>query len=566
MAISQQYIRSTTSLMTLKILLFLAILCSVLAYPTSVTPIDDGSGITLDVGQRTVISNQDWALGVVFITIGLIEVFYGFKFVRLTLVVFGFLSWAVIAMVIMVAIRWDLFLTTFNPNYYYLWVWLSSGLTGAILCFRYWDVGVTFAGAFGGFALAMGIVAAANLSITNAARYIIMGVFILGGSAIATFFERVFVILATGFGGAYMFMFGVDQFTQVGYREMIVIFNFTGQTLTYHPSLAVYVMLASSLLLASLGIAWEFWHHETPLLMDRKAVFRIYGRPFGKHPKKLVGQRIHHHLKTKSDVYAYIIGCFCLQRWSIDDVLYNDDPEVCHPAPIQSPISESQPTGPQSGEGAKEHTPTTPLDGSGVPVKSAPMEDIDYAPQEGEKGSGSAVTIIMPSESSGSGTTRTEHKEQSETITTEHKEHTETTYSGSHSSAEQTADSNATPSTHPTEPYPEPYHPLFSPRLGERTVEMINLVTGDTSPGNTIPGEFHSRNHRVLAATSPHSIWPASSSTLNVASTVSHVVVEGLHMLEVSESSQSSHESEYSESIHDPQEAPGAGGSARGAA
>ncbi|KAF9996510.1 hypothetical protein BGZ79_009749 [Entomortierella chlamydospora] len=369
----------------------------------------------------------------------------------------------------------------------------------------------------------------------------------MGAAAIATFFERVFIILATSFGGAYMFMFGVDQFAQVGYREMIVIFNFTGQGLTYHPNVYVYVMLGTSLYLASLGILWEFWHHETPVLMDRQAVFRIYGRPFGKRPKKLIGQKVHHHLKTKSD------------RWSIDDVLDCID-EVDQPVPVQSPISGNQPTEPQSGEGAKEHTPTTPLDGSGVPAESAPMEDIDYT-LHGEKGNGSAVTIAIPSEGSGSGK-QTEHKEQSETTSAEHNEHSETTYSGNHSSTGQVPESNATPSTHPA----EPYHPLFSPRLGERTVEMINLVAGDTSPGNTIPGELHSRNRRVITTASPHTIWPASSSTLNVPSTVCHFVVESLHILDASESSQGSHGSERPESIHDLQEPPEAGGSARGTA
>lgn len=62
-----------------------------MALPTTVTPADNG--LDLDVGQKSRISKQNWALGVVLIIIGLVEVFYGFKFIRLTLLVAGFLSW-----------------------------------------------------------------------------------------------------------------------------------------------------------------------------------------------------------------------------------------------------------------------------------------------------------------------------------------------------------------------------------------------------------------------------------------------------------------------------------------
>ncbi|KAG0057547.1 hypothetical protein BGZ83_008129, partial [Gryganskiella cystojenkinii] len=228
---------------------------SALPLNSTITPIEDGAGVDLDVGQHVKVTSQNWGL-------------------------------AIVAMMIMVAIRWDLVYTTFMPQYYYLWVWLASGLTGALLSFRFWDLGVTFAGAFGGFAVAMSIVAAANLAFSNAGRYVILCVLILGGAAVATFYERMFIILATSFGGAYMFMFGVDQFSQVGYREMIVIFDFTGKTLVYHPNKYVYIMLGASLILAGFGIAWELWHHETPFLVDRKELFRIYGRPFGKRPSK----------------------------------------------------------------------------------------------------------------------------------------------------------------------------------------------------------------------------------------------------------------------------------------
>ncbi|KAF9960914.1 hypothetical protein BGZ65_011536 [Modicella reniformis] len=142
----------------------------------------------------------------------------------------------------------------------------------------------------------MGIIAVVHHSFSNTERYILLAFFIFFGAAIATFYERYSIILGTSFGGAYMFMYGVDDLLQLGYREMIVIFDFTGRTLTYHPDKKVFGMIGGSLALACMRIAWEFWHHEKPLWINRKALFRIYGRPFGKRPEKLIGQEIKHRV------------------------------------------------------------------------------------------------------------------------------------------------------------------------------------------------------------------------------------------------------------------------------
>ncbi|KAG0282611.1 hypothetical protein BGZ96_000308 [Linnemannia gamsii] len=281
--------------------------------------------LILDVGQKTVISTSNWILGTLLIIIGLVQVFYGFKFIRMTLVLTGFISWAVIAMIVTVILDWELVYFFFKPSHYTFWIWFVAGCLGAIVSFRYWDLGVAFAGGFGGFALAMGIIAAVNKShnANNTARYILLAIFILVGAAIAIFYERFSIILGTSMGGAFLFMFGVDEFLQAGYREMIVIFDFAGKTLQYHPDRDVFIMIGCSLALACLGIAWEFWHHAKPLMMDRRALFRIYGRPFGKRPQKLAGQRLKKKV-AQSDWYSYLAGCLCLKKRTAEEVLYED--------------------------------------------------------------------------------------------------------------------------------------------------------------------------------------------------------------------------------------------------
>ncbi|KAG0380669.1 hypothetical protein BGX24_006385 [Mortierella sp. AD032] len=288
---------------------------------------DDAFGkLILDVGQKTVLTTSNWILGTLLIITGLVQVFYGFKFIRLTLVLTGFISWAVVTMMITVILSWDKVYFLFKPSHYYFWLWFLAGILGAILSFRYWDLGVAFAGGFGGFALAMGIIAAINdaHNITNTGRYIILAVLILSGASIAIFYERFAIILGTSLGGAFIFMFGVDEFLQAGYREMLVIFKFAGKTLQYRPDRDVFIMIGCSLVLACLGIAWEYWHHAKPLMVDRRALFRIYGRPFGKRPHKLAGQRLKRKV-AQSDWYSYLAGCLCLRKRTAEEVLFDED-------------------------------------------------------------------------------------------------------------------------------------------------------------------------------------------------------------------------------------------------
>ncbi|KAF9357647.1 hypothetical protein BGX34_009276 [Mortierella sp. NVP85] len=289
----------------------------------TVNPVNNGGldgPVLLDVGQHAAaVNSKNVVLGTFLILLGLMQVFFGFKLIRITLFVTGFCSWAIAVMIIMVSLRWDITYLLLKPSKYYFWMWLLAGCLGAFLSFRFWDLGVTFSGAFGGFAVAMGIIAIFHTSLSHVGRYILLGILVLFGAAIATFYERYSIILGTSFGGAYMFMYGVDEFVQVGYREMIVILRVVRKSLIYHPNTKVFIMIGCSLALACLGIAWEFWHHGKPLWVNQKALFRIYGRPFGKRPEKLMGQRI-----KEMDWFTYLTGCLCLRRKTAEEVLYED--------------------------------------------------------------------------------------------------------------------------------------------------------------------------------------------------------------------------------------------------
>jgi hypothetical protein len=62
----------------------------------TVNPINDGgtSGpVTLDVGQHAEVSSRNAVLGTLLILLGLMQVFFGFRLIRITLFITGFSSW-----------------------------------------------------------------------------------------------------------------------------------------------------------------------------------------------------------------------------------------------------------------------------------------------------------------------------------------------------------------------------------------------------------------------------------------------------------------------------------------
>ncbi|KAF9438027.1 hypothetical protein BGZ76_010156 [Entomortierella beljakovae] len=261
--------------------------------------------LLLDVGQRTVIGSQNKALGTILILLGLYLVFFGYKLMRMTLILMGFITWTVIVMFIIAVLRWDLVSELFHPAHYYFWMWVLAGFTGALLSIRLWYLGIMMIGGFGGFALSMGIIAACNSSLSNLHRLILLVFLICLGAGLSLSFERSTVILGTSLAGALILMFGLDEFLQEGYREMFIIFGFAGRILKYHPNRKVYIMIGSTLALACLGSIWEFWRHKTPLWMDREVLFWIRGHPFGKKTYLFKGKKIGYKVGSGSSVIPY---------------------------------------------------------------------------------------------------------------------------------------------------------------------------------------------------------------------------------------------------------------------
>ncbi|KAG0254452.1 hypothetical protein BG011_005777 [Mortierella polycephala] len=199
--------------------------------------------------------------GVLYVFFGGVEVLHGYKYIRVTLLVAGFLIWSSTAVMIMI-------ITNTNTGKYlssgiYFLIWVSVGLVGSVVSFFLWHLGIVLTGAYGTFVVVAVIFSAANM--TNfILRYILLAIFVIIGGYLTKRYERVAVILATSVGGAYCMMFGLDMFIQTGFRGTYHVM-LSQSTANFHPVPGTWVMVACVPAIAIFGIIWELKHHEEPV-------------------------------------------------------------------------------------------------------------------------------------------------------------------------------------------------------------------------------------------------------------------------------------------------------------
>ncbi|KAF9110474.1 hypothetical protein BGX27_006298 [Mortierella sp. AM989] len=199
--------------------------------------------------------------GVLFLSFGAIEVFRGYKYIRFTMLVAGFLVWSSTAVMIMI-------IANINSGVYhstgvYFATWFLVGIAGAILSFFLWHVGIILTGAYGAAVVVAVIFTSAN--VTNYVfRYTFLAIVVVVAGYLTKRYERIAVILATSVGGAYCMMFGLDMFVQTGFRVTFhVILSQSNEA--FNPVPGTWVMIACVPVIAALGIFWELKHHEEPV-------------------------------------------------------------------------------------------------------------------------------------------------------------------------------------------------------------------------------------------------------------------------------------------------------------
>ncbi|KAF9135325.1 hypothetical protein BGW39_003432 [Mortierella sp. 14UC] len=199
--------------------------------------------------------------GVLYILFGAVEVLHGYKYIRFTMLLAGFLVWSSTAVMIMIIVNSNT--GTFQSSGIYFLVWMSVGIVGALVSFYLWHVGIILTGAYGSFVLVTVLFTAGNVK-NYILRYVVLVICLILGGYLTHRYERMAVILATSFGGAYCMMFGLDMFVQTGFRTTFHVV-LSQSTDAFYPVAGTWVMIAFVPVIAAFGIAWELKHHEEPV-------------------------------------------------------------------------------------------------------------------------------------------------------------------------------------------------------------------------------------------------------------------------------------------------------------
>ncbi|KAF8930293.1 hypothetical protein BGZ47_000615 [Haplosporangium gracile] len=199
--------------------------------------------------------------GVLFIFFGAVEVLHGYKYIRFTMLLAGFLVWSSTAVMIMIIVNSNM--GTFLSSGIYFLVWMLVGIVGALVSFYLWHVGIILTGAYGLVVLVAVLFTAGNV-MNYIFRYVVLVLCLILGGYLTHRYERMAVILATSVGGAYCVMFGLDMFVQTGFRTTFHVM-LSQSTDAFYPVAGTWVMIAFVPMIAIFGIAWELKHHEEPV-------------------------------------------------------------------------------------------------------------------------------------------------------------------------------------------------------------------------------------------------------------------------------------------------------------
>ncbi|PKY37942.1 hypothetical protein RhiirA4_536859, partial [Rhizophagus irregularis] len=203
---------------------------------------------------------QKIVYGILFMIIGLIEVFYGYKLIRVTLLVMGFLFWSSTSVIILLII--DNSNETFRSALFYFAIWLGFGTLGGLLSYWCWHLGLILSSAYGGFAFIITILTLSHITL-DILRYILITFFVLLPPLVVYRYEKHAINIATSIAGSYTFFYGIDEFANQGYKEMIQLARSDG-ALRFKPTIVIYILITFTLLLAAFGIGFEHIFHEIP--------------------------------------------------------------------------------------------------------------------------------------------------------------------------------------------------------------------------------------------------------------------------------------------------------------
>jgi Domain of unknown function (DUF4203) len=196
-----------------------------------------------------------YIIGILFVIVfGIVACFSGYRIFRFLFAILGFIIGAVLG----VTLASTLVLVPGQETIIKIVLGLLGGLIGAALAWFLYIVGVFLAGAGIGATVGAAIALAAHAD--NTLQLILTVVVAIAVGIAAVALQKVFIVLATAFGGAQLIVSGVSQLLN-GSSASVVLFNplallqsGAGQAM---PT-AYLIMLASWLVLGILGVLVQY--------------------------------------------------------------------------------------------------------------------------------------------------------------------------------------------------------------------------------------------------------------------------------------------------------------------
>ena len=156
--------------------------------------------------------------GVLCILIGLIILFFGYRFLKVLLFIAGFYIFSIIGYSILTKTNAG----DGNPSVL-LWGSIGIGLLGGFLAIFIYRLGIALLGALGGMTIALWILSlkGGGLLTDQTQRTIFIVIFAIVGSIVIQFAEKPIIIIFSSFSGAYSICYGIDTFTKLGYVDRL---------------------------------------------------------------------------------------------------------------------------------------------------------------------------------------------------------------------------------------------------------------------------------------------------------------------------------------------------------
>ncbi|RKP08312.1 hypothetical protein THASP1DRAFT_29886 [Thamnocephalis sphaerospora] len=202
---------------------------------------------------------QSIAAAVIFIVIGFLFCFFGYRLFRVTLFLVGFCVAGLLAFAVCTNVApLDGTDGDDKRRTIYLAVSVAVGFVGGLICMCLWSVGVFLIGALGGVMAALYILALAPEGLIHSGiwRGVFIAVFALVGALLTLKFERPVIIVGTSLSGAFALGLGIDFFAHTNLGTAVS--DFLSSRTNYHAETKTYIMLGGIALLAIIGMVVQF--------------------------------------------------------------------------------------------------------------------------------------------------------------------------------------------------------------------------------------------------------------------------------------------------------------------